>query len=198
MGTFKDLTGKKFGRLRVIKPLDEKCESGKHKRWICICDCGTFKVCYSDKLLKGDNKSCGCINHGKTKTRLYHIWVHMKERCYNPKNESYHLYGKRGIAICDEWLSDFMNFYKWSMAHGYSDELSIDRIDNNKGYYPDNCRWTTMKIQANNTRSNHLITYQNETKTLTQWAEQLGIKSNTLLYRLRRGWTVERAFTTRV
>lgn len=198
MPKYRDLAGCKFGRIRVIKPVDEKCESGKHKRWICICDCGKFKVCYSDKLLKGDNKSCGCINHGKTKTRLYHIWAHMKDRCYNSKGQNYHLYGERGITICDEWLSDFMNFYKWSMAHGYSDELSIDRIDNNKGYYPDNCRWTNMKIQANNTRSNHLITYLNETKTLTEWAEQLGIKSNTLLYRLRRGWTVERAFTTRV
>lgn len=174
------------------------CQSGKHKRWICVCECGKIAEVSSGKLKKGDTKSCGCINHGKSGTRIYRIWKHIKGRCQNPQDENYKNYGGRGITVCDEWATDFMAFYDWAISNGYSEDLTIDRIDNSKGYSPENCRWTDMKTQANNTRWNHKITYKGETKTLSEWADFLGIKSNTLNYRLRRGWNVERAFSKKL
>lgn len=130
--------------------------------------------------------------HGGTKTRLFRIWTYMKRRCNNNKDKDYNDYGARGIKVCTDW-SDFTNFKKWAEANGYSDSLTIDRIDNNKGYCPDNCRWVTTKEQSNNRRSNRLITYQGETKTVAQWAEKLGIDRHALLYRLN-NWSVEEAF----
>ena len=121
----------------------------------------------------------------------------MKTRCTNPNHEAYHNYGGRGISICDEWMNDFQAFYDWAMANGYSDDLSIDRIDNDGNYCPENCRWATDKEQCNNQRSNHLITYNGKTQTIKQWAADLGIKRVTLQARLTRyHWDVEKALTT--
>ena len=122
---------------------------------------------------------------------LYKVWHCMKRRCTKDR-EFYKDYFGRGIKICDEWL-DYKNFAEWSLANGYKKGLSIDRIDNDSGYCPENCRWTTAKVQNNNTRNNHIVWYQGERYTVTQLAEKYGIKPNTFLYRLRRGWTVERA-----
>lgn len=137
--------------------------------------------------------------HGKSKTRVYRIWQRMKDRCCNQKHTSYHLYGGKGIKVCDLWVNNFEEFYKWSMGNGYSDNLSIDRINSNKGYEPLNCRWATPTEQANNTNRNKYITYNGETKSYSQWAKTLGMNNSTLYDRLyRRGWSVEDAFEKEV
>lgn len=135
--------------------------------------------------------------HGLKNTRLYRIWLGMKDRCNNPNTSRYLDYGGRGITVCDEWNDDFKSFYDWSMSHGYSDILTIDRIDNDKGYSPDNCRWVTMLIQANNSRHNHNITYKGETHSLSDWSRILGLSFHLLSNRINRyGWSVENAFET--
>lgn len=134
-------------------------------------------------------------NHGLRHTRLYNIWSGLKARCNRKSNHDYKLYGARGIRVCDEW-NDFTRFYAWATAHGYSETLTIDRIDTDGDYTPSNCRWVNWKTQANNKRNNHMITFRGKRATLQQWADSVGIKANTLLYRLKRGWSVERALTT--
>lgn len=130
--------------------------------------------------------------------RVYCIWKHMKDRCYNPNFKHYGHYGGRGITVCDEWRKDFNSFYEWAISNGYDDSLTLDRKDVNGNYDPTNCRWATRREQMLNTRRNHYLTYDGETLTVNEWAEKLGMKQNTLLCRIRRGWSVERALTTRV
>ena len=132
--------------------------------------------------------------HGSSNTRLYNIWSGMKRRCQDPKHKDYPRYGARGIKICEEWKNDFLPFKQWALSHGYSDKLTLDRIDFNSNYEPFNCRWVTVKEQGNNRRSNRFITYKGETKTVKQWADELGIERHALLYRLN-NWSVEEAFT---
>lgn len=198
--SFCDLTGKRYGRLTVVKRVykDEK----KNSYWLCKCDCGNETIVIAANLKSGQSKSCGCLRkevsttHGKGGTRLYHIYKSMKNRTTNPNYKEYKYYGGRGIKICDEWLNDFEKFYDWSVSNGYKDDLTIDRIDVNGNYSPCNCRWVTMKEQQNNRRNNHIITYHGETHTVKQWAEKLEINYNTLLSRINRyHWTIERAFT---
>lgn len=198
MKRYRDLTGMKFGKLKAIKPINGKLKGGRHKRWICNCECGNTIIVSSNSLVRGDTKSCGCRNHGKSKTRIFRIWAHMRSRCNDPTNDHYNRYGGRGIKVCDEWYKDFMKFYNWSIANGYSDKLSIDRINNDKGYCPDNCRWATAKTQANNTSQNKRVEYNGETHTIAEWSDIVGIKQNTITYRLKRGWSVERTLTERV
>ena len=133
-------------------------------------------------------------NHGLRHTRLYNIWSGLKARCNRKSNPDYKLYGARGIRVCDEW-NDFIAFYVWAMSNGYGETLTIDRIDTDGDYCPSNCRWVNWKVQANNKRNNHVITFRGKQATLQQWVDTVGIKANTLLYRLRRGWSVERALT---
>lgn len=208
-GVAVDLTGKKFARLTVIERV-ENSKSGV-PRWKCICECGNECIVYASHLKNGNTKSCGCLQkelsairckeqkktHGKSNTRIYKIWRHMKDRCYNPKNKDYKLYGAEGKTICDEWINSFQNFYDWSMSHGYQEQLEIDRIDWRKGYYPDNCRWVTRKEQNNNNRNNHIIEYKGKKQTMSQWAEELNINYSTLRSRVNElGWTIDKALET--
>ena len=144
-----------------------------------------------------------------TNSRLHRIYMHMKQRCYNPKNNRYKNYGARGITVCDEWLNKktipnnkrtskgWIAFREWALSHGYTDELTIDRINVNKGYSPENCRWITNKEQCNNRRSNHLVTYKGETRNLTEWCEILGLNYDRVERRINKcKWSVDKAFET--
>lgn len=135
--------------------------------------------------------------HGLTNTRLYRIWCNMKTRCYCKTDFHYPRYGARGIVVCTEWKNDFQAFYDWSMSNGYSDDLTIDRIDVNGNYEPQNCRWADNFTQANNTRRNRYYTYNNETHTLTEWSRIVGIKREILKDRIfKLGWSFEDAIKT--
>ena len=176
-----DLTGKKFGKLEVIGVHD----TGSRKTYyVCQCDCGNVKVVRADSLISGATKSCGCIKkeqdktnltanhrHKMSGTRIYETWQDMKRRCYNKQNVRYNRYGGRGIKVCEEWLNNFQSFYDWAIRNGYSDDLTIDRIDNDGNYEPSNCRWSTVKEQCNNRSSNINIAIGNETKSLMSWCE---------------------------
>ena len=194
MGKFIDLTGKHFGYLTVLK----KCEYSKTSHtylWECQCVCGNITKINGNNLKSGHTISCGCkkgkTTHGKHDTRLYCIYYNMKQRCYNSKTKWFKNYGGRGITICQEWLDDFMNFYNWAIDNGYKDNLTIDRIDVNGNYCPENCRWVDKITQANNTRNNRYETYNGETHTIAEWAIILGINSSTLRNRLTRHSFIE-------
>jgi len=206
---FQDLTGQKFNKLTVINR-EPNTKSGQ-TMWKCQCDCGNFVIVNGRDLKNGHTKSCGClfkitsvINGQKvrkipdisiSKTRLYNIWYGMKARCYNPKHIFYYDYGGRGITICNEWKNDVIVFYNWTIVNGYQDDLSIDRIDNDGNYEPDNCKWVSYKDQTNNTSRNHFETFNNKTQTMGQWATELEIDYSLLIHRLYAGWSVEKAFT---
>ena len=125
------------------------------------------------------------------KQRIRRIWNNMKHRCYNQNDSCYHIYGARGITVCDEWLKSYRPFYDWAMANGYSDDLSIDRIDNNKGYSPDNCRWATIEQQANNKSNNVWINDNGEKITISQFARKYGLTKACVWGRYQNGWTIE-------
>lgn len=192
-----DLTGQRFGNLTVIR---ENGHKGKEVTWLCKCDCGNYTTVIGHNLKRGHTKSCGCsqTTHGESKMRLYRIWLRIKDRTLNKNSHAYKRYGERGITICDEWKNSFEAFRDWAIENGYSDELSIDRIDNDRGYYPANCRWADVKTQSNNRSSCHLLTYNGETKNITQWAEKIGMNPITLESRIKNGWTIEKALTTPV
>lgn len=193
--------GQRFGRLTIVS------EAGKTQSGVrlveCLCDCGKLKVVRCSNITNGHTKSCGCLQrdtvdrwnrtHGQTKTKGYKTWQEMKTRCLKPSHHSFHNYGGRGITICSEWMS----FEKFISDMGQPRlGQQIDRIDNNKGYFKENCRWASPKQNARNRRSSRNILYQGQTKTLAEWAESKGMKLGTLWARLDKGMDMESAMTT--
>ena len=197
----KDLVGNKYGKLTVIG--FSNVDAKGHTYWICKCECGGETIARSSHLLSGNVSTCGCgkshkRTHGDTGKRLYTIWSNMKSRCYNKNSSEYFRYGGRGISICEEWL-DYGVFKDWAINNGYSDELSIDRINNDGNYEPKNCKWSTAKEQANNTSRNRNVCVNGETHSVTEWARILGINQSTLSMRMNKyGWSEERAIKTEV
>lgn len=200
--------GKKYGRATIqdIEKVIKGAEKRHETNAICLCDCGNVFATRLDRLISGGVKSCGCLHrevvsanstrHGKSTHPLYKTWHNMRSRCDNPNATKYEIYGGRGITVCDEWEHSFEAFYDWSISNGWEKGLTIDRINTDKGYSPDNCRWTDYYTQNNNLRSNHNITYNGECYSIYEWARRLHISKKALSERVRRGWSVERTFNT--
>lgn len=198
--------GDRFGILTVVENV---CSS----LWICRCDCGRDVVFQANRLRTGNNKSCGCLrsknmasinrkrsgskqNTNLKSDRIYRIWKGMKARCYSNGHISYKNYGGRGIKICDEWNENYECFKEWALSNGYRADLTIDRIDTNGFYEPENCRWVTPKDQANHKRNNVVIEYNGESGTVSYWAEKTGLTYSAISCRLKRGWDPERILNT--
>ncbi len=188
--------GEQFGKWTVLDYAEKRAYA---TYWLCRCACGTEKIIYQFNLKSGKTLSCGCsrqddpARHGKTNTPEYHCWAQMLARCANKKNPYYYNYGGRGIVVCDRWR-DFKNFLE-DMGER-PPGTSLDRIDNNSGYRKDNCRWADKQTQDNNKRSNHLLTVGCCTLTIAQWAKELSISKNTMLARVRSGWSPEKVIST--
>ncbi len=196
---FIDYSGIKYNKISIIDYYGKKPTANRHF-WNAECDCGEKMIITATNIRKKKSKSCmHCSKptktHGKTNTRLFYIWQSMKDRCYNKNNQDYYNYGQKNIRVCDDWNNDFMNFYNWSMRNGYNKKLTIDRINNDKGYQPNNCRWATNIEQANNKKNNIIIEYKGVRDTLPNWARKTGIKPGTLQYRYYNNWDVERMLT---
>lgn len=199
-----DMIGKTFGILKVLSREEDDISpsGGRHRKYLCECGCGSIVNVFKEHLTSGRQRSCGCLKkncghptHREIHTRLYQIWGNMVNRCTNPNNPAWKRYGGRGIGVCREWI-DYTTFSKWAKQNGYKDSLSIDRIDNDGNYCPENCRWVGVIAQANNKNNNHLVIYNGETKTISEWSRLLGIPYKTLHRRIvSLGWEIERAFT---
>ena len=168
-----DITGKKFGNLTAIKKIDSKY-------WLFRCTCGKEKKIKKTNVVCGVTKSCGCLwynsvalgnkKHGMSKTRLYECWRDMRNRCYLKTRYDYYGYGGRGISVCEDWKNNFEPFMNWALNNGYKDNLTLDRIDVNGNYCPENCRWSTKKEQAINRRTTVFVEYNGEKHSLKDWA----------------------------
>lgn len=202
--------GQKFGRLTVLEAVKVKKEGrSAHWEWICKCDCGNVVYAVPSALVRGTRQSCGCLFHEKAvqqcKDRahkypkseneaLYWKYHAMKSRCYNPKSNNYHRYGGRGIVVCPEWLESFDNFAEWSYANGYEEGLTIERIDPNGNYCPENCTFITMEEQARNKRNTIWVTYHGERIQLAKLCEREGKDYFMILYRIQdMGWSADDA-----
>ena len=202
---YENLIGKQFNSFTVVGEASHKIRTDgkKVRQWRCVCECGNERLLNRRELITGKRKSCGCkhsfyaaqsnTRHGDSHTRLHNIWSGMIERCHCPTEYHYKWYGGRGISVCKAWKESYETFREWALANGYTENLTIDRIDNDGDYCPGNCRWVDMKTQANNTRRNHFITAYGKTKTLTQWSEEAGVSASTIRKRLKLGWDAESA-----
>lgn len=196
--------GNKFNRLTVI---DGPVRVTKNNRvaWVCVCDCGNVTTVETAKLKNGHTKSCGCYHremlriahttHGDSYSRLHKIWTCMKERCNNPNNPAYAYYGGRGISVCEDWR-EYENFQRWALSSGYDERLTLDRIDVNGNYDPQNCRWADRYQQARNKRDSKYYTLNGVTMHAHDWDDKLGGAHGLTNRRIRMGWSVERALTT--
>lgn len=205
MGNVKDITGQTINSWYVIKEVG-RSKSGS-ATFLCRCLlCGKEKIVEGRSVRSGASKCCGCfhpkrIDVTRHDERLYGVWHGIKDRCNNQNSPQYKWYGGRGIKVCEEWNNDYLAFREWAYSHGYDDsaikyQCTIDRLDTNGNYSPDNCAWRTQKQQCNNTRSNHKITYNGETHTIQEWSEITGIRKDTLRRRIViYGWPIERALT---
>lgn len=194
-----NLVGQKFNRLLVL----ERVDSGKKMSYYqCLCDCGNYHIANGAAIKSGHIKSCGCLQkeitsknsktHGLSKTRLYRVWQGMISRCRNKNHDFYSSYGGRGIDVCEEWKNDFNAFRKWSLENGYDEnarfsECTIDRIDNDGNYEPNNCRWISSKEQSINKRTTKMVEIEGEIKPLVVWAQEFGLHPATLKSRLKKG-----------
>lgn len=208
-----DLTGEIIGRLLVIEEI-KGYKDKSNVYWKCKCDCGNTTYVLSSNLIGGTTKSCGCLKnemarerfktHGDSRPgadlfRLYSIWCGIKQRCNNTHNHAYKYYGGSGISVCKEWEDDYVSFREWSLANGYSDDMTIDRIDCNGDYSPENCRWVDMSVQNNNKDNIRRYEYNGESHTITEWSDITGISFTTLYGRIvHRNWSIERALTAPV
>lgn len=197
MGSFRDITGERYGTLVAISPTGKRSKGGS-VIWMFQCDCGNKKEIPSNSVVTGGVKSCGCLyrKHGMTGTRLFNIWVDMRQRC-SSKIKEHKWWAGKGIKVCDEW-QDFNNFKEWALKNGYTPELTIDRINGDGNYEPQNCRWATYKQQANNNSRNRLVEINGIKKSVGEWCNTLGIVSKESVYRRVReyGWSYEKALTT--
>ena len=192
-----DIIGKKYNKLTCVK----KDENKDKRYYIFRCDCGNEKSIIASNVIGGYSTSCGCVKlkgnntkHGGKGTRLYHIWKSMRERCNNPNTNRHHIYYDRGIEICKEW-DNFSVFREWALLNGYNDLLTIDRINGDNGYCPDNCRWATYTEQANNSSNAKMITYNGKTQSQSEWGRELGINHSTISNRMKKGWSIERVLS---
>lgn len=195
-----DLTGHQFGRLTVLERTYKKNSRGPY--WLCKCSCGNTTIVRSSSLKDGTTQSCGCYNtelcskinlvHGMSRTPEYRAWTNIIQRCFNPNHPSFKDYGARGITVCKEWKNSFMAFFN-DMGKRPSPKLTIERVDNHKGYFSENCIWASRKKQSNNNRRNHLITINGWSLNITQWAKHVGVKAQAIHTRLHLGWTPEKS-----
>lgn len=196
--------GDKFSKWTIIEEIAPKIISDKPRRMFrCKCECGNIGEVQLACLRNGHSTSCGCeqkkkaseanIKHGLADNHpLYGVWKNMKKRCSNPNATGYENYGGRSICVCEEWASNFQKFYDWAIANGWSKELTIDRINVDDDYYPENCRWATMKVQNNNRTKNHYLEYEGNQYTLSTLSEYLNIPYNVVRYRISNcKWSVE-------
>jgi hypothetical protein len=181
---------------------------GYRKAWTCKCECGSERIILDQALKDGTSKSCGCLmrelngamikklrtTHGDCKSPEYHVRKCMIARCRNPNNRDFKNYGGRGITVCPEWIDSYEAFLK-DMGRRPSPDHTLERINNNFGYFPGNVRWATRLEQAWNKRNNHLITYMGKTRSIAEWAQVLGLQYNTIRDRIRAGWTAEATLT---
>lgn len=204
-GNFKDISGMKFGKLTAVSPV----ASNRHGkvRWLCRCECGGTREVLGNHLRNGSTKSCGCLIvatnkatgiakrvHGASKTDEHRIWSGMINRCTNRRDPIYERYGARGITVCKRWLKSFVAFLQ-DMGPRPSPLHTIERVNNDRGYCPSNCRWATRLEQARNRRSTRRLTYNGTTLTMTEWAVKIGMDRGTLWRRLKRGWPIAKALT---
>lgn len=199
---FQDLSGQKFNHLTVIEHAGRN-HIGKHI-YLCKCDCGNTAILRGEDIKSGNTKSCGCVRrqmtidknfkHGFAHTPMYNVWAGMKERCSRKGNRSYKNYGERGITVSNDWL-DYKNFHR-DMVATYRDGLTLERVDNEKGYSKENCIWANRETQGNNTRRNHFIEYNGETLTISKMARKHNAKPYIVQKRIYTGWSVEKALTT--
>lgn len=202
MSNFIDLTGKRYGELVVVKR-SENTSKGL-ATWECKCDCGKTTIVRGSSLRNSTVKSCGCrrfrikptLQHGMSHTKLYYVWNNIKRRCYEKTNPAYKNYGGRGIKMCDSWKNSFESFGEWALNNGYSDSLTIERVDVNGNYCPENCTWIPRNKQQNNRTSCLFYTYNGETKNLMEWCNYFNMPYMTVYTRLFRwNWDFERAIS---
>lgn len=205
-----DLTGYAWDEFEVIREVEPHVRANGHKvrQWECRCSCGGVRYLSTQEVRTHKRRSCGCkkkeyhrtsaTEHGDSHTRLHNIWSGMRARCYIATDYHYPWYGGRGIQMCEEWINDYPAFKRWAVANGYRSDLSIDRINNDGPYSPDNCRWVDQTVQSNNTRRNHRVEIAGEVKTLADWSRVSGISPSTVRRRLLRGWSAEAAVYTPV
>lgn len=193
--------GDRYGRWTIIEEVKRARGQKGSRHFMCVCDCGTTRRVSLSHMKQGLSKSCGCLSvevstqkatkHGLSYNPMYGVWEDMIRRCTNPKYPRFDDWGGRGITVCREWMI-FEKFVIWGESSGYKVNLLIERIDNDEGYSPDNCKWATMKEQGNNRRNNRLVTHLDETLTVTQWADRIGISHSGMCYRLIH-WDLPRA-----